>query len=199
VATMFITAEYRRGLIRTTLTATPRRGAVLAAKALVIGIVAFAVGAVAAAVAVPLGIHALNNGGNYVFPPNTLILARTVAGTGAVLALTAVGALGLGTIFRTSAGGVTAGLVVFAFPNLVGPGVLGPAVSGGVIAPLYRFTPAAAFSVFGDLPRSSLVDFPYTLAGGYYPLAPSAGLAVLCIYAATVLAIAAYLLRRRDA
>ena len=55
VATMFITAEYRRGLIRTTLTASPRRGRVLAAKAIVIGAVAFVAGLVAAAVAVIFG------------------------------------------------------------------------------------------------------------------------------------------------
>ena len=41
VATMFITAEYRRGLIRVTLAASPRRGQVLAAKAIVVGAVAF--------------------------------------------------------------------------------------------------------------------------------------------------------------
>ena len=52
---MFITAEYRRGLIRTTLAASPRRGRVLAAKAVVIGAVTFAAGLVAAAVAVILG------------------------------------------------------------------------------------------------------------------------------------------------
>src|SRR5262249_37732538 len=42
VGTMFVTAEYRRGLIRTTLAASPRRGQVLAAKAIVIGSAAFA-------------------------------------------------------------------------------------------------------------------------------------------------------------
>lgn len=40
---LFITTEYKRGMIRTTLTATPRRGRVLAAKALVTGGVTFAV------------------------------------------------------------------------------------------------------------------------------------------------------------
>ena len=55
VAAMFITAEYRRGLIRTTLAASPRRGRVLAAKAIVIGSVTFVAGLAAAAVAVPLG------------------------------------------------------------------------------------------------------------------------------------------------
>ena len=44
-------------------------------------------------------------------------------------------------------------------------------------------------------------DFTWsaTLANGYYPLAPSAGLAVLCVYAIAALTLAAYLLRRRDA
>ena len=37
VGTMFITAEFRRGLIRVTLTASPRRSRVLAAKAIVLG------------------------------------------------------------------------------------------------------------------------------------------------------------------
>jgi ABC-type transport system involved in multi-copper enzyme maturation permease subunit len=143
--------------------------------------------------------HVLGSGGNYVFPANALTLARTVAGTGAVVAVTAVGVLGLGTILRTSAGAVTASVVVFVLPNLIGPGVLGPGASGGAMTWLYRLTPAAAFSVFGVLPRSSLVNFPYTLANGYYPLAPWAGLAVLCVYAIAALALAAYLLRRRDA
>jgi hypothetical protein len=49
VATMFMTAEYRRGLIRTTLAVSPVRGRVLAAKTIVIGAAAFLTGLVAAA------------------------------------------------------------------------------------------------------------------------------------------------------
>ena len=41
VAAMFITGEYRRGLIRVSLTAAPRRGRLLAAKAVVIAAVGF--------------------------------------------------------------------------------------------------------------------------------------------------------------
>ena len=52
---MFMTAEYRRGLIRVTLAASPRRGRVLAAKAVVIAAVAFAAGLVGAAVVVTEG------------------------------------------------------------------------------------------------------------------------------------------------
>ena len=75
--------------------------------------------------------------------------------------------------------------------------MLGPGASGA--SWLYQVSPAAAFSVFGALPRSSLVDYPFTLANGYYPLGPWAGLAVLAAYAAAALALATYLLRRRDA
>jgi hypothetical protein len=201
VAAMFITAECRRGLIRTTFTAVPQRWSVLAAKAVVIGAVAFAVGAVAAAIAVPLGIHALGSGGNYIFPDSTTTLIQVIAGSGAVLAITAIGVLGLGTIFRSSAGAVAVGIVVFILPNVLGPGVLGGSSggSGGATDWLYQFTPAAAFSVFGTLPRSSLVNFPYTLGNGYYPLPPWVGLIVLGLYAGVAVAGAAVVLGRRDA
>nr|BFE79102.1 hypothetical protein GCM10020093_017030 [Planobispora longispora] len=63
VAVTFMTAEYRRGLIRTTLLASPRRGRVPAAKAVVIGAAAFAAGLVAAGVTVPLGTRLLREGG----------------------------------------------------------------------------------------------------------------------------------------
>jgi ABC-type transport system involved in multi-copper enzyme maturation permease subunit len=197
IATGFITAEYHRGLIRTTLAATPQRGSVLAAKALVIAAVAFAVGAIATAVALPLGHHVLNTNGNYTFPTATATQIRVIVGTGLLLALTAVGVLALGTILRRAAGAVTAGIIVFVLPSLLGRGVLGPGSSGA--SWLYQATPAAAFSVFGALPRSSLVDYPFTLANGYYPLSPWAGLAILAVYSAVALTLAAYLLRRRDA
>jgi ABC-type transport system involved in multi-copper enzyme maturation permease subunit len=184
IATGFITAEYRRGLIRTTLAATPQRGSVLAAKALVIAAVAFAVGAIAAALALPLGHHVLNTNGNYIFPTSTATEMRVIVGAGLLLALTAAGA-------------VTAGIIVFVLPSLFGPGVLGPGASGA--SWVYEATPAAAFSVFGALPRSPLVDYPFTLANGYYPLSPWAGLAILATYSALALTLAAYLLRRRDA
>ena len=56
VAAMFFSTEYRRGLIRITLAATPRRGEVLAAKAVVIGAVAFVAGLVAAVVSIAVGV-----------------------------------------------------------------------------------------------------------------------------------------------
>jgi ABC-type transport system involved in multi-copper enzyme maturation permease subunit len=194
VATMFITVEYRRGLIRTTFTATPQRGSVLAAKAVVIAAVAFVVGAFAATVAVPLGVHILNSNGNYIFPASVLTKVQIVAGSGALLALTAIAVLALGTILRTSAAAITTGIVVFVLPYIVST-----YSSGGVGTWLFRLTPAAGFSVLGVIPRSALVNAPYTMSNDYFPLAPWAGLAVLCAYAAVALGVAALLLHRRDA
>jgi hypothetical protein len=63
VGAMFITAEYRRGLIRTTLAASPRRGRILAAKAIVIGGVTYLTGLIAAAVVVTAGQRILRGNG----------------------------------------------------------------------------------------------------------------------------------------
>ena len=76
VAAMFITAEYRRGLIRVTLAASPRRGRVLAAKAVVIGAVTFVAGLAGAAAAVPARRGAAAHNGNYVFPVSALTEVR---------------------------------------------------------------------------------------------------------------------------
>jgi ABC-type transport system involved in multi-copper enzyme maturation permease subunit len=199
IGTMFITSEYRRGLIRTTFAATPDRGCVLAAKAVVIGSVAFAVGACASAVAIPLGEHVMNANGNYIFPADPLTVARVIAGSGALVALTAVAVLGIGTILRRSAGAILAGVALFVLPTFTGPGIIGPTSSATAATWLYRVTPAAGFSMLGLLPRSGLVSYPYTMSNGYYPLPAWARLLVLGAYTAVALFAARVVLRRRDA
>ena len=98
VGAMFMTAEYRRGLIRVTLAATPGRGRVLAAKAVVIAAVTFAVGLVSSAIVVTVGQRMLRAHGVYVWPVTALTEARVIVGTAAVLAVAAVIALAIGTI-----------------------------------------------------------------------------------------------------
>jgi hypothetical protein len=194
VASMFVTTEYRRDLIRTTFLAIPRRRHALAAKAVVIGAVAFLTGVAAAAIAVPVSEHVLRAGGNYVLPATAWTEARVILGTGLLLALTAVAVLALGTILRSGAGAVTAGIIVFVLPYLIGS-----AVGGGGEEWLLCFTPPAGLAVLGAYPYSPQVSYAYTLANGYYPLAPWVGLAVLGGYALLALAVATVLLRRRDA
>jgi ABC-type transport system involved in multi-copper enzyme maturation permease subunit len=196
VAAMFITAEYRRGLIRTTLIASPRRGRVLAAKAIVIGSVAFVAGLVAAAAAVIFGTQ-LARGRVYVFPVSWLTELRMVVGTAALIAVTAVLALAVGTMLRRSAAAVTIVIVVIVLPYLLGVVSVLPA---GAADWVLRITPAAAFAVQQAIPQYSQVTASYSPGsrGGYFPLAPWAGFAVLCSWAAIAVAVALVLLRRRD-
>lgn len=194
---MFITAEYRRGMIRTTLAASPRRGQVLAAKAVVLAAVTFVAGLVAAAITIPLGEHLLQQNGNPIFPVPALTWARIAFGTAALLAVAAVLALAVGAMLRRSAVAVTAVIAGIVLPYLLAvvAGVL-PASAGEW---LVRVTPAAAFAIQQSVPAYPQVAGGYTPAAGYFPLAPWAGLAVLCAWTALALTLAVFLLRRRDA
>jgi ABC-type transport system involved in multi-copper enzyme maturation permease subunit len=196
VGTMFITAEYRRGLIRLTLAASPRRGRVLAAKAVVLGTVTFVAGLAAAAVAVPLCLRILRNNGNSILPAPTLTELRVVAGTAALLAVAAVLALAIGAILRRSAGAVTAVIALIVLPYILGTADVLPT---GASQWLLRVTPAAAFAIQQSIHQYPQVATDYSPVNGYFPLAPWAGFAVLCAWAALALGLAAFLLRRRDA
>jgi ABC-type transport system involved in multi-copper enzyme maturation permease subunit len=185
-----MTAEYRRGLIRTTLTASPRRGQVLLAKAIVTGLVTFVVGLAAAAVALPVGERHLRAGGSFIDPVSLLTEVRLVAGTAALLAVAAILALALGAVLRRSAVAVTVAIMV-----IVVPYILSSALSGGASQWLLRVTPAAGFAIQRAYPDYAQLG----VTGGDYPLAPWAGFAVLCAWAAALLGLAVFLLRRRDA
>jgi ABC-type transport system involved in multi-copper enzyme maturation permease subunit len=190
LATVFATSEYRRGLIRATLAASPRRGRVLAAKAVVAGSLAFAAGAIATAIAEEITRHVLAANGSYLFPQSGTDLARVIIGTGLLLGLAAALAVALGTMLRRSAVAVAAAIVL-----LVLPGILG-SQSGNW---LMRLTPTAAFAIQATLPRTNLVTSAYTPPNGYFPISPWAGLAVLAAYTAVALSAATWLLIRRDA
>jgi len=174
VGTMFITAEYRRGLIRTTFAAT----------------------LVAAVVAVPLSSRLLRGNGNYLYPVTTLAEVRLVAGTAAMLAVAAVLALAIGALVRRSAIAVTVVIVAIVLPYLISVTNLLPA---GADQWLMRLAPAAAFSIQQTIPNYPQAGNVCSVAGGCYPLAPWAGFAVLCAWAAAALGLAVFLVRRRDA
>ncbi len=195
IAAMFITVEYRRGLILTTLTASPRRGRVLAAKALVIGLLTFVLGSAAVAVAVLVGSQLARAGGTYVLPVGGLTEARVILGTGAMLAVTSVLALAIGAALRRSVATVAAVVVAIVLPYILGvTGVL-PA---GAAEWILRLTPPAGFAMEQSVPQYQQVIGHYG-PPDYFPLAPWSGFAVLCAYAAVALGLAAWLLRRRDA
>ena len=197
VAALFMTAEYRRGLIRVTFTASPARGRVLAAKAVVIGTVTFAVGLAGAAAAVLSGSALLRSNGVFILPVSTLTGVRVVAGTAALLAVAAAAALALGTILRSGAAAVTVLIVAIVLPYLLAAGL--PVLPVSAADWLLRVTPAAGFAIQQTVQPYPQVAASYTPGNGYYPLPPWAGFAVLCGYAAVTVFLAAIALRRRDA
>ncbi len=195
VAAMFMTAEYRRGLIRVTLSASPARGRVLAAKSVVIGSAGFVAGVAGAVVALAAGEPLLRSNGNYILPVSLATDVRVVAGTAALVAVTAVLAVALGALLRSSAAAITIAIAAVVLPYLLGQTVLPAGAADWVL----RLTPAAAFAIQQTTPQYSQVTASYTPAQGYFPLAPWAGFAVLCAYAAVAAGLAIVVLRRRDA
>jgi hypothetical protein len=196
LATLFITVEYRRGLMLTTLAATPSRGRVLGAKAAVMGLVAFAVGGIAAAVALPIFDHVWKSHGNTIYSIGTATWLRVVVGTALLMALVAALSLSIGSMFRRSATAVTSAIVLIVLPYILSRAAVLPV---GVAQWILRLTPAAAFSIQQTVPQYSQVVGYYTPAQGYFPLAPWAGIGVLCIYVAAALFAAWRLMLRRDA
>lgn len=196
VAAMFFTAEYRRGLIRTTLAATPSRGAVLAAKSVVIGGVAFVTGLIASVISIAVGVPKEQNQGLVLLTAPMLTQVRVIVGTAAVLALAAVFALALGAVLRRSAAAITVAVVTVVLPFLLAGLNVVPADVG---AWLLRLTPTAGLAIQQSIPRYPQVATFVSAVQGYYPLSPYAGLGVLCLWTAAALGLAFVLLRRRDA
>jgi ABC-type transport system involved in multi-copper enzyme maturation permease subunit len=192
---LFITAEYRRGLIRLTLAASPRRGRVLAAKTIVIGAVAFLVGIAGIAIAVPVGLAKLRAGGNPILPVTALTELRVIAGAAALIAAASVLSLAIGAVLRRGALAVTLVIAGIVLPYLLAITALPAGAADWVL----RISPAAAIAVEQSIPAYPQVTAAYTPMFGFFPLAPWAGFAVLCAWTVAALTLAAFLLRRRDA
>ena len=183
---LFMTAEFRRGMIRTTFAASPGRGRVLAAKAIVLGGATFGAGLVASVVAFLVSQRSLRSIPRTPGLPELSLadptVLRAVVGTAVLLALVAVLSLAVATIVRHTA--VAIPLVIL--PLLV-PSIVSTGLPLSVANWLTRLTPAAGFAVQQTIER-------YDTA-----IAPLVGLGVLAAYAAGALGVATVLLRRRDA
>lgn len=194
---LFITAEFRKGMIATTFTASPRRGRVLAAKALVLGGAAFVAGAVAAAIAFLVSRPLLHDKGHKppLYPDVTLTdssVLRAVLGTALVLALVAVFALAVGALVRNTAAAVTVVVVLLVLPSIL---VAGLPLDAARL--LVRATPMAGFAVQRTMDDYPQVESACLPEDGCYPQGAGAGLAVLCAYVAVALVLAVWQLRRR--
>jgi ABC-type transport system involved in multi-copper enzyme maturation permease subunit len=119
-----------------------------------------------------------------------------VGGTAAVFAGAAVLGIALGAIFRRGAAAVCTAIVVVVVPWFLA--VSSPALPATVSDWLLRVSPSAALAIQQTIPKYPQVASDYLPNAGFYPLAPWAGFAVLCVWTAGALWLAVYLLRSRD-
>jgi len=118
---MTITAEYSTGMIRTSLTAMPRRGVFYLAKALVFTVVGLVVGEVASFVAFFLGQALLGTAPVHISTtlggPHVL---RAVVGGGLFIAACGLFAYGIGTLVRHTAAAISIAIgVLLVVPIIV--------------------------------------------------------------------------------
>ncbi|MFI6403410.1 hypothetical protein [Streptomyces sp. NPDC050548] len=199
LGTLFVTTEYKRGLIRTTFTATPSRLKVLAAKTTVIAAITFTTGLLATAVGFTWAQKTLRSNGFKPpeFPDLSLLenpSLRAVVGSAALLSLVAVLALSLGVVLRNSAGAIATVVVLVILPQILSFAFPLPAAQW-----LLRATPAAAFAIQQGKTYYPQVQHNCLPESGCYPLSPYNGLAVLAAYTLAALLLAAWTVRRRDA
>jgi ABC-2 type transport system permease protein len=178
---LYVSGEFSTGMIRSTFTAVPTRLPVLAAKSLVFLVVS-AVTMVAVSVVTFLAAQALIGHYRTGFSLADPTALRVVIGTGLYLAL--IGLLGgaIGWIVRSTPGAlVTYFGLMLALPVIFGNllGSWGKDIAG--------YLPSGAGGSFISVPPEPGSLSPWT------------GLAVLVIWIAVALALAAVLLRRRDA
>ena len=193
---LFITGEFRRGLIRTTYTAMPARGRVLAAKAAVLGAVTFVPALAATAIVVPVAAHVVRSHHVTLLPASTGTQIRVIVGAALLLSLAAIFAYALGAALKRGTIAIALAVVLLVLPYLLATTSLLPAGAGRW---LLRLTPAAGFAFQQVLPAYHQISLPYTPSEGYYPLAPWAGLGVLALWAAALLGLATWRARRSDA
>jgi hypothetical protein len=176
-----ISSEYSTHAIRTSLTAVPRRGRFLSAKATVIAALAFVVGEVMSFIAFFIG-QALISGSAPTAglgDPNAL---RAVLGSGLYLTVVGLLGVGLGALLRSAAGAITA-LVAMLY---VLPG-LAHALPTSIQNTVTKYWPTNAGQQI-----TSVVRGDHTL-----PAWP--GFGVMCLFVAIVITAAALRLNRRDA
>ena len=118
-------------------------------------------------------------------------------GSPRLVAIFAVFALGVGAIVRHGAGAVTAAITAVILPYLLTAAI--QVLPAGAADWVLRVSPAAGFAIRQVIPAYPQVAASYTPSSDYFPLAPWAGFTVTCAWAALALAVAAYLLNRRDA
>jgi ABC-2 type transport system permease protein len=173
-----ISGEYGSGTIRSSLGAMPRRGVLLSAKVLVVGLGTLVIGEVLSFVSFFEGQAVLRGGAPTAALGQPGVL-RAVALSGVFLALFALLGLGIGTVIRHTGGAIA----VFAGVTFLVP-ILFNSISHGIA----RFAPELIFanSIAAVHRQGNAVSV-------------TIGVVLMLVYCAAALGLGALLLNRRDA
>lgn len=177
-----VTSEYATGSMRTTLAAVPHRGRLLAAKALVFGVVALLVGELIGFGSFALGQTVLGSQGIETASLSDPAVAQAVIGTGLYLAAIALLGVALGVLVRSTAGALA---LIVAITLLIP--VISTALPASWAGPIYTYWPTrAGTQIMTVVPDSDA-------------LTPWQGFGLLAGTIVVLLGVAWHVLRRRDA
>jgi hypothetical protein len=177
---LLIAGEYTTGMIRSTMTAVPKRLPVLWGKTGVYAVVALVVSVPAVFIAFFAG-QAILSGQHIQIAFSHSGVPLAIVGAAVYLTLVGLFAMGLGAILRNTA----AGIATFA-------GIM------FVIPPLISILPSSIANSIDPYLPSNAGDAMMRIGHHANTLSPWAGLAVFAAYLAVVIAAAAVLLVRRD-
>jgi ABC-2 type transport system permease protein len=178
---LVMTSEYATGAIKLAFGATPQRRLLLAAKIATFSAVVAVVGLVSCVVTFLMcqGMLVSKHAGLSIADPGA---ARAVLGGAAHLVLVGAIAVGVGAVFRRTAGAIAV---------LFGVLLILPGLASLLPSPwndnVVKYLPSSAAQAM-----SAVIHFPQLLS-------PGVGLAVMCGYTAVTLGTAAFVLKRRDA
>jgi ABC-2 type transport system permease protein len=180
VGVLAMSGEYSTGMIRTTLAAVPKRGYVLAAKTIVLGVAAFVLVTATAFAAFFVGQSILSRA-HFNIGIGAPGVLRVIIGAGLYTTVLILIALALATILRNTAGTITAVIgIIFVLPIIV---ALLPDRWQDDIG---RYTPANAGTAIINITQQD------------HSLGPWAGFGVFCLWAVVAAVIAWWTLRHRD-
>jgi len=181
LGTLAVTSEYGTGMIRTSLTAVPRRGRLLAAKAAVFAVMALVVGEVTAFAAFLLGQAAIGSSAPHAALGQAAVL-RAVVGAGLYLAVIGLLAVAVGTALRNTAAAISAMVaLLFVLPGIV------------------QALPASWSNVITEWWPTQAGSQVYAVHRDPHTLAAWSGFAVLVVFTALVFALARWVIATRDA
>jgi ABC-2 type transport system permease protein len=179
---LLISSEYTSGMIRASLAAVPPRRLLLAAKTVVLAVVAVAAGLASCYAAwFAFGVF-LPAGSPMRMPLSDPGVARAVTGAGLYLGVLALAGLGLGAVLRSSAGAITALFGALFVPSII-----------------MDLLPASWQDSAGRYLPMNAAESIYRVPQAPHSLSPWAGLGLLCAYAGAALIAGFVLIGRRDA